>query len=166
MTTDTATYRRDLLRALRSHHVAPERMGEIVAEVESHVAETGETPVEAFGPAAEYAAGFAGPRPLTARLAGIGLMVLGLACGWLIANGIFGLVTDERVHGMPAGVALLVGALLWLPPMVGQLRRQQPVADPRTGRRITPGPGAVVASMSVFLVLLAGVTWLLALLTQ
>ncbi|TFV53826.1 hypothetical protein [Blastococcus sp. TF02A-35] len=165
MSTDTATYRRDLLRALRSHHVAPDRIGEIVAEVESHVAETGETPVEAFGPAREYAAGFAGPRPLGARLAGVWLVVLGAACGWLIANGVFGLVADERVHGMPAGVALALGALLWVPPMIGQLRRQLPVADPRTGRRMTPGPAAVVVSMTVFLALLAAATWLVAVLT-
>ena len=57
MTRATETHRRELVQALRLHDVPPERIGEIVAEVESHVADTGEDPREAFGPARDYAAG-------------------------------------------------------------------------------------------------------------
>jgi hypothetical protein len=165
MSTTTESYRRDLLIALRMRHVPPERIGEIVAEVESHVADTGESPVEAFGPAREYAARFAGPRPRGARVAAVVLTLLGAACGFLIATGVFGLVRDEPALGRPAWVAVAVGALLWVPALYSQLRRQAPVPDPRTGRPLTPGPGAVVLSMSVFLVVLAGATWVAAVLT-
>ena len=49
MTTTSETYVRRLLTALRTHEVPSERIAEVVAEVESHLAETGEDPVEAVG---------------------------------------------------------------------------------------------------------------------
>ena len=165
MTTSTDSYRRELVTALRMRHVPPERIGEIVAEVESHVADTGESPVEAFGPAKQYAAGFAGPRPRGAWTAGVVLGLLGAACGWLIATGVFGLVHDESVAGLPAWVAVAVGALLWVPALFSQVRRQAPVPDPRTGGRLTPGPGTVVLVMSGFILALTAATWLVAALT-
>ncbi|GAA2338773.1 hypothetical protein GCM10009854_13880 [Saccharopolyspora halophila] len=48
-------YRQDLLVALRLHEISGERVGEVLAEVEAHVDETGEDPVEAFGTPREYA---------------------------------------------------------------------------------------------------------------
>lgn len=48
-------YRQDLLVALRLHEISGERVGEVIAEVEAHVEETGEDPVEAFGTPREYA---------------------------------------------------------------------------------------------------------------
>ncbi|MFW3169757.1 HAAS signaling domain-containing protein [Geodermatophilus sp. CPCC 206100] len=165
MTTSTESYRRELLFALRMRHVPPQRIGEIIAEVESHVADTGESPLEAFGPAKEYAAGFAGPRPRGARTAGVVLTLLGAACGWLIATGVFAMVHHESVAGLPAWVAVAVGALLWVPALFTQLRRQAPVPDPRTGDRLTPGPGTVVLAMSGFILALAAATWLAAALT-
>jgi hypothetical protein len=68
MTSATGTYRRELVQALRLHDVPPERIGEIVAEVESHVADTGEDPREAFGPARDHAAGSSGPRSRGAHI--------------------------------------------------------------------------------------------------
>ena len=55
MTSDLATYRQQLVVALRMNDVPSARIGEAVAEVESHVADTGEDPVTAFGAPAEYA---------------------------------------------------------------------------------------------------------------
>lgn len=49
-------YRDELLVALRMHEISGERVGEVLAEVEAHVLETGEDPVEAFGQPREYAA--------------------------------------------------------------------------------------------------------------
>ncbi|MGW1677024.1 HAAS signaling domain-containing protein [Saccharopolyspora sp. NPDC002376] len=49
-------YRDELLIALRMHEISGERVGEVLAEVEAHVRETGEDPVEAFGKPREYAA--------------------------------------------------------------------------------------------------------------
>ncbi|MFC7341399.1 HAAS signaling domain-containing protein [Saccharopolyspora griseoalba] len=54
MTLDN-NYRQDLLVALRLHEISGERVGEVIAEVEAHVAETGEDPVQAFGAPREYA---------------------------------------------------------------------------------------------------------------
>lgn len=62
MTTDSteektmADYRQALMLALRLRDVPGDRIGEILAEVESHVSDTGENPTEAFGPPREYAA--------------------------------------------------------------------------------------------------------------
>jgi hypothetical protein len=60
MSADLTTYRRELILALRMRELPGDRIGEIVAEVESHVADTGEDPHEAFGPAREYAAHVSG----------------------------------------------------------------------------------------------------------
>lgn len=49
-------YRDELLLALRLRDISGARVGEVLAEVEAHVAETGEDPVAAFGPPKEYAA--------------------------------------------------------------------------------------------------------------
>ncbi|MEV4731731.1 hypothetical protein [Saccharopolyspora sp. NPDC049426] len=48
-------YTDDLHKALRFHEVSGERVGEVLAEVEAHVAETGEDPVDAFGKPRDYA---------------------------------------------------------------------------------------------------------------
>lgn len=48
-------YNDDLLRSLRFHEISGERVGEVLAEVEAHVIETGEDPVEAFGKPRDYA---------------------------------------------------------------------------------------------------------------
>ena len=165
MTRATETHRRELVQALRLHDVPPERIGEIVAEVESHVADTGEDPREAFGPARDYAAGFSGPRSRGARVSFWVLIALSAVCGWLISRGAFGLVRDEPLYGLPAGAVLAIGWLLWIPPVVAQTRRQAPVPDPRTGRSMTASRRSDVLGMTVFLALLAGVSWLLAVLT-
>lgn len=49
-------YSDELMIALRLHEISGERVGEVLAEVESHVAETGEDPRAAFGSPKEYAA--------------------------------------------------------------------------------------------------------------
>jgi hypothetical protein len=165
MTSSTATYRRELVQALRLRGVPPERIGEVVAEVESHVADTGEDPREAFGPAREYAVGFQQPVSRGSRVSLWVLIAASAVCGWLISRGVFGLVRDEPVYGLPAGVALAIGWLLWVPPVLAQTRRNAPVPDPRTGRSMTPGRRTVALGMAVFLALLSGASWLFALLT-
>jgi hypothetical protein len=49
-------YREELLFALRLYDISGRRCGDVLAEVEAHVAETGEDPVDAFGTPREYAA--------------------------------------------------------------------------------------------------------------
>jgi hypothetical protein len=48
-------YHDDLVTALRFHEISGERVGEVLAEVEAHVTETGEDPNEAFGKPRDYA---------------------------------------------------------------------------------------------------------------
>jgi hypothetical protein len=146
------------------HNVPPERIGEIVAEVESHVAGTGEDPREAFGPARDYAAGFSHPRSWGSVAAQAAPAVLSALCGFLIAVGIVGLVDGESrpVFGLPAGVTLAAGVTLWIPVLVMELRRNRPVPDPRTGRPITPGPAAAAVGGTAFLAVLALACWGLA----
>lgn len=137
--TDVGTYRRDLIVALRMRDVPGDRIGEIVAEVESHLADTGEDPVQAFGPAKEYAAGLTaehGPRRL-GLLAG--LVVGGLTAGWLLATGVFAIVTGDTVAGLPGWLVLLAGVGVSFPVIVVVRRSSSDVRDPRTGEDMVPG---------------------------
>ena len=166
MTTGTDTYRRELVQALRLRNVPPERIGEIVAEVESHVADTGEDPREAFGPAREYAAGFRHPRSRASVAASVARAVLYALCGFLVAVGIIGLVDGEPAFGLPAWVVLAAGLALWVLALVVVVRRSVPVPDPRTGRWITTGPAATAVGMVGTLVAVAVGCWWLAVLTS
>jgi hypothetical protein len=162
MSTSTDTYRRNLIVALRLRDVPADRVGEIVAEVESHVADTGEDPVEAFGPAREYAESFRAPRTRRGHVALVVLTLTSAAAGWLIATAVFGLVEGERVVGLPAGAALVLGALLWIPAVFTMLRRAEQVRDPRTGRPLSPAAAWTPALATGSFALLALALWLLA----
>ena len=56
MKTSDEKYLDELQLALRLHDLSGERVGEVMAEVETHLSETGEDPVQAFGHPREYAA--------------------------------------------------------------------------------------------------------------
>jgi hypothetical protein len=140
MSTDLTTYRRDLILALRLREIPGDRIGEIVAEVESHVADTGEEPREAFGPPAEYAASFTGVERPRWGWADVLVAVASAACGWLLADGVLGLVSGDPVGPLPAWIALLLGVAV-LVPTVRHLRRSGTVVrDPRTGQDLAPLP--------------------------
>jgi hypothetical protein len=114
--TTTTEYTQQLILALRMRDVPGAAIGDAVAQIESHVADTGEDPVEAFGPARDYAASVAATvaRPTPARRATRhGLMTLaGAVLGVVLALGIAGLVRGEPViGGIPPIVAVLVGGL-------------------------------------------------------
>lgn len=109
-------YLDELRERLFSRGAPPDQAQEIVAEVESHLAVSGEDPVDAFGLPDRYAASVlpgrwgedAWPMLLTAILAGLG--------GWLAALA----VTELAISGGPVKVgvahvlvvAVLVAALL------------------------------------------------------
>ena len=52
---DNETYLSELTAQLQLRGVGDQRIGDIVAEVENHLNESGEEPVDAFGPADQYA---------------------------------------------------------------------------------------------------------------
>ncbi len=161
MTTDTATYRRDLILALRTRNVAPDRIGEIVAEVQSHVADTGEDPLTAFGPPREYATRIAPP---TGRFRATGwpLVLSAGVCGFLIAISVLEML-DEEARGLPgvsAWVALVVAVLLWIYGDVVLMRHHRRVQDPRTGNWLTSSPRWLPVTTGASLLALASVLWL------
>jgi hypothetical protein len=164
MTVDTSSYRRDLVLALRARHVPGDRIGEIVAEVESHVSETGEEPTEAFGAPADYAATIA-PDKGGSKVTIWALTLSGAAVGWLIATSVFDLVEGDA-KGLPAGIpawaTLIAAVVLWIPAVVAQMRRNSRVRDPRTGEWLTPSPRWIPVTMGGFLIVLGAAVWLVA----
>jgi hypothetical protein len=152
--TDRETYRSRLLLALRVRDVPGPRIAEALAEVDSHVAETGEDPTDAFGSPTEYARrlrsaldpdaatgvrGFL--RGLTWHHAVIAVLSL-LGAGLLThAVGALGAGTS-RTLGLPTPAALALGLALLAAMVVLLVRvhRQErdPVLDPRTGADMVP----------------------------
>lgn len=152
-----------LTLALRLRDVPGPRIGDIIAEVQTHVAESGESAQQAFGEPESYAASCApGTRGgwgsmftrktlLIAVTAGAG--------GWLAATGLIeGIRGVEDTYGtgpwwvMGIGLALLVGVLF--------VQRADVIVDPRTDRALLPGlelhPRLVLAGVYGGLLLVAG----------
>jgi hypothetical protein len=89
-------YRDELIGALRVHEISGERVGEVLAEVEAHVVETGENPVEAFGKPSEYAAQVAAHLDKsTGKRSAVDVAISGLAVAVLT---IFG--SDYLIDGL------------------------------------------------------------------
>lgn len=112
----TDTYVNRLVVALRMRDVPGERIGQVIAEVEAHIAESREAPIEAFGPAEEYAdrvlATLALPTTRRHRQTLRGMLI-----GWpttlaamLTADGTAGLALGQQVELTP-GKLLLFGLL-------------------------------------------------------
>lgn len=173
MTTDVQTYSNRLLLALREREVPGPRIAEALAEVQSHVAETGEDPQEAFGDPDAYAGELAaaltaGGAVLGERWAitwgrasayGIG----GFLAAGLSLQGVLGLALGESgALGFPALLSLLLGVAALA---VGTrhlvrtaARDADRVLDPRTGTDMAPPfprwAWAVMAAPAVLAVVL------------
>ena len=165
-----------LLLRLRMREVPGARIGEVLAEVQSHVAETGEHPREAFGPAKEYAdqvadalgappsrgwrdavRGLTWPDLLTAA-------IIGLA-SFLLADSLWALGAGETsVLDLPAWAVCAVAALVLaacVARVVAQARREahaDEVVDPRTGANMAPLPTWAVAVLFGIPLLILAVT--------
>ena len=153
MSTDLQSYSTRLLLALRERDVPGPRIAETLAEVESHVAETGEEPEAAFGPPREYAAAVAaalaadrGTRSQRAWRTW-GRPVAAGAAGWIgadaLIDGAVGVSSDRPgAYGLPAAVSLGLGivvlTVLAACFVVSVRRHTDAVLDPRTGRDMTP----------------------------
>jgi hypothetical protein len=144
----------ELILALRLRDVPGARIGEVLAEVQSHVAETGEESRAAFGDPKAYAAEVAGAlglprsgiRALLGSLTAVDValtVVLGLA-GYFLADALWDLGAGDRSWlGLPAWVVALVAALAMAgcaAHFTATTRRQPDVAvrDPRTGADMVP----------------------------
>lgn len=133
-------WRDKLILALRLKDVPGTTIGEILAEVEAHVAETGETPEQAFGSPRDYArlrAEDVEKLPshpklgMTVRdtvlwiLCGIGGFISGTTA-WAIGQG------DDNVWSVSTWLMMPIGLVLLLVPP--KLIDQDIIVDPRTGR--------------------------------
>lgn len=106
-------YTQQLMFALRLRDVPGEVIGDAIAQVESHIAETGEDPVAAFGPAREYAASFAGKTAPARRWPWYVVnWLVGFLFGCILIIGVFGQVRGEEVFwGLHPIIAIVVGAV-------------------------------------------------------
>jgi hypothetical protein len=158
MKTDRRRYRDDLMVALIRHDVPRERIGDVLAEIDSHTEATGEDPADAFGPPREYAAqiaeAFGAPakggwwswlgRAIAEsrwrdRLIWSSSLLGGVALGTGLVRGLGGL---GAVWGLSPWLWAAIGALLFGGAMLVSLWRNDadPIVDPRTGTEVLPLP--------------------------
>ncbi|GAA3291578.1 hypothetical protein ACFFON_18465 [Arthrobacter citreus] len=107
-----AEYSEDLRDALELRGVPDEAVTQIVREVESHVAESGEDPASAFGQPADYADNFA-PRSQLVRFWALLISVVVLAGGgtYVLISGVFGLLSPSAaLWGLPPWFCIFLGA--------------------------------------------------------
>jgi hypothetical protein len=153
MNTVPGTYQQQLLLALRLQNIPGPRIAEALAEVDSHVAETGEDPRQAFGEPKVYAGHLSealeGKRESISALGLLrsttwsdGALALAIVAGsGLLFQGLF-LIGAQHSPRTPAvasaiaGVVLLVSLAVW---MAKRIRRDADrVLDPRTGKNMAP----------------------------
>ncbi|WP_448614983.1 hypothetical protein [Modestobacter sp. URMC 112] len=173
LTSTDQTWCEDLLLALRARDVPGAPIGEVLAEVQSHLAETGEDPREAFGTPKEYADRVAGALGITPvgvwghlRRTERGDLFLAVVFGlssYLLADALWSLgAGEEATLGLPTWVAVPVAVLLLaagVTRLVSKVRRDpgDPVVDPRTGRdMVTFGPWRLALLAALPVVALAG----------
>lgn len=134
-----ADYRQSLILALRLKDVPGDRIGEVVAEVESHVADTGQDPNDAFGSARAYAALLATGqrREPWWRLIVLTALPAGIA-GWFLAQGALALLLNETYLGQTGWLSLVLGLVIGIPVGFSLHRRSTRVRDPRTGADMVP----------------------------
>jgi hypothetical protein len=165
MTTRTSTtraYVRDLTMWLQLRDVDGVRIGQIVAEVESHVAESGEPAEVAFGPARSYAKQFGRSRDRwRVSPATVATTVAAAGGGWLLAQGFFHLLIGQPYAGVPAWVVTLGGAVVLL--AVFLVVPNNMVIDPRRTARPGHARATLLASVGVMMAVLLGLLWLLSL---
>jgi hypothetical protein len=144
-------YQQQLLMALRLRKVPGRRIAEALAEVDSHVAETGEDAYQAFGEPKAYADQIAGALGSTDQLSwrsiltsmtwqdGVTFLAF-LAGSGLVFTGLFDLGAGRfrwlSLVAVVAGAALLAATVVWI---IRRVRTDADrVLDPRTGRNMAP----------------------------
>ncbi|MBD8605656.1 hypothetical protein IFT73_02205 [Aeromicrobium sp. CFBP 8757] len=150
-------YQQRLVLALRLKDVPGDRIGEIVAEVESHVADTGEDPTDAFGTPKAYAASLTEEhRPEPRWRTAVSIAGSGIA-GWLLAQGLFAVLLDHLYWGRPGWVWIVAGLAIGVPGWLSVWRRSTSVRDPRTGTDLVPfSPGGLALLVGGPVVLVLG----------
>ena len=132
MTTSTVDprWRDAFVIALRMRDVPSDAIADHLKVVETHCAESGESPTEAFGDPTTYAESITPEQSGSERIREVGMMippaVVGLLAGMLLVEGVIGLANGRPVEvtvGDIAGSALLVVAAILMVTLVFRLRR-------------------------------------------
>ncbi len=135
-------YRQSLILALRLKDVPGDRIGEIVAQVESHVADTGEDPTDAFGTPKHYASAVTAGGPREAWWRTVIIIALpAFVAGWFLAQGVLAVLLGETYLAQPGWFWVALGLGLCLPTALIVRRRSSRVRDPRTGADMVPISG-------------------------
>ncbi|MCI2419025.1 hypothetical protein MOQ72_16395 [Saccharopolyspora sp. K220] len=142
-------YHDELLYALRVHEISGERIGEVLAEVEAHVAETGEDPIQAFGQPREYAAQVVAQldrrtgklSTLDMMMSGVAILVLAVIGSTFFLDGVF-----DETSAIPYTLREVVGlsAVLVLGATGGLLLTRAVTAAAGTAVYAITGIGIIV----------------------
>ncbi|MBT2546900.1 hypothetical protein [Arthrobacter sp. ISL-65] len=104
-------YATELTEVLELRGVPATAVAQIVREVQSHVADSGEDPTAAFGTPSQYADNFA-PKLRMARLwvLIISSVLLAAGGGYLLISGVFGLLSPAHgLWGLPSWARMAIG---------------------------------------------------------
>lgn len=134
MDNKTRRYTNRLTWELRKRDVSGDVIGDALAQVESHCAESGADPETVFGPVSIYARSFAPAVPTSRKWLGYLVQVLaGALLGTLIGIGVAGIISGEDVlWGVNATLVTIVASVASLAygaTLVAVLRRR--ILDPR-----------------------------------
>jgi len=115
MTGTTDDYVTELTEELSLRDVPTEAAERIVREVSSHLAESGEDPIQSFGTVKRYADEFA-PRSWTRRML-VPLVILsallGAGSALMVMNGIFGFINPSHgLWGLEPATRVVIGSVL------------------------------------------------------
>lgn len=164
--TDEKRYLSDLTIALRLRKISGVRIGEIIAEIETHLVESGQIARDSFGAPKEYARQF---EPTVAEANGrlwgpvayLGVITAGFG-GWLLAGGVTSGMRGETELGLPGwwaaalGAVVLLGTFCFIP--------IDAIIDPRRLNAQRYGRGWLIAmvavSAAVVVVVLAALMWI------
>lgn len=156
-----ADYGQSLIMALRLKDVPGDQIGQLVAEVRSHVADSGEDPTEAFGSARDYAARLTAGRPREPWWHLAVVAVSAAIAGWLIAQGIFDLLQQEKTLGLSGWASLALGLVIAIPGGVRLNRRSTRVRDPLSGADMVSTPRWAIAVTFGLPLAVIAITWVI-----
>ncbi|MFI0793557.1 hypothetical protein ACH4OY_12815 [Micromonospora rubida] len=130
-------YTAELISELREYEVPGKVIGDAVAQVESHIADSGEKPTDVFGSPREFAKQVAHERKTSVGWPlYIASPLLTVGGGVLLLKGIFGASQGQQIlWGVPAAVGITVGALAIVAWIILLIVAVDPIKDPRRGLR-------------------------------
>lgn len=154
--TSLKDYTQALTTQLRLRKVPGDRIGQVVAEVESHVRETGEDPVEAFGQPGSYSAQFAGRRRPVGRGRWLSLddvtFTMFMVGALVLLNGVLNL---GEIVNVTANVVAWVAPIVIYALVLGRIDNAVADRETRTINAARRTPRTRAASLLRFLALFA-----------